>query len=190
MVDELLVELHLLSHQKKFQQNLLFSIGIKEVFSRFTIGYKPTEHLPLLFDSLCKSSGFEPSKIKVQASKHTTHESAKNIDDLKILLVDSNNHSQANTYYCRLMAVGVYELVMKTQTTENKDEALKESIVISKSIGLPVERVEKDLKVYSSNIERISQAIELIRETSLTEKKKKEGSNPKKEEDSPLKGDK
>ena len=41
LADELLVELHLLSHQKSFQTNALFAIGLTTVFNTFSAGYKP-----------------------------------------------------------------------------------------------------------------------------------------------------
>ena len=36
LADELLVELHLLSHQKDFQINPIFSTGLKKIFEEFT----------------------------------------------------------------------------------------------------------------------------------------------------------
>ena len=41
IADELLVELHLLSHQAAFQTNNLFAVGLTTVFERFTQGYRP-----------------------------------------------------------------------------------------------------------------------------------------------------
>ena len=63
LADELLVELHLLSHQKNFKKNSIFSTGLKEVFSKFTSGYKPSEHVTKLFDAICNCNGFNPTEI-------------------------------------------------------------------------------------------------------------------------------
>ena len=41
LVDELLVELHLLSHQKGFHADQLFAVGLTQVFDSFSSGYKP-----------------------------------------------------------------------------------------------------------------------------------------------------
>ena len=49
IADELLVELHLLSHQDSFQAGQLFSVGLVTVFTRFTKGYRPEEHRDDLF---------------------------------------------------------------------------------------------------------------------------------------------
>ena len=41
-------------------------------------------------------------------------------------------------------------------------------------LGLPAERVEKDLTVFSSNSERMEQAVELMQETLAADRRKKE----------------
>ena len=38
LADELLVELHLLSHQESFKNTIIFSTGLKEIFNTFTKG--------------------------------------------------------------------------------------------------------------------------------------------------------
>ncbi|MFM2159151.1 MAG: hypothetical protein RLZZ124_1625, partial [Cyanobacteriota bacterium] len=48
LVDELLVELHLLSHQQGFQADGLFAVGLTQVFDSFSNGYRPdTQREPL-----------------------------------------------------------------------------------------------------------------------------------------------
>ena len=56
--------------QNEFIQDDLFCVGLTETFKELTKGYKPEEHLVLLFESLCNSSNFESKKIK-EASKKT-----------------------------------------------------------------------------------------------------------------------
>ena len=63
LADELLVELHLLSHQKNFKSSPIFATGLKEIFNKFTSGYKPTEHINELFNAICNCNGFNPSEI-------------------------------------------------------------------------------------------------------------------------------
>ena len=63
LADELLVELHLLSHQKNFKEDSIFAIGLKEIFITFTNGYKPSEHIDKLFEAICNCNGFDPTAI-------------------------------------------------------------------------------------------------------------------------------
>ena len=61
--DELLVELHLLSHQKQFKADALFAVGLRQVFNAFTRGYRPEEHLAPLFAALCSCNGFDAKAL-------------------------------------------------------------------------------------------------------------------------------
>jgi len=75
IVDEMLVELNLLNHQNEFIQDDLFCVGLTETFKELTKGYKPNTHLDLLFESLCNSSNFEPSKPRTcEPSRYKTFE--------------------------------------------------------------------------------------------------------------------
>ena len=47
-------------------------------------------------------------------------------------------------------------------------------LICRQNPGLPAERVEKDLTVFSSNCERMEQAVELMQETLAAERRKKE----------------
>ena len=64
VADELLVELHLLSHQKEFNADILFAIGLTNAFDTFTKGYKPENHLNILFDALCQCNGLDAIAIR------------------------------------------------------------------------------------------------------------------------------
>ena len=72
------------------------------------------------------------------------------------------------------MAVGLLA-VLETTSSETDASALRQQAVdLSSELGLPAERVEKDLTVFSSNCERMEQAVELMQETLAAERRKKE----------------
>ncbi len=173
VIDELVVELNLISNQKDFQQNALFSIGLNEVFTTLTQGYQPVEHLPTLFDALCRSTSFDSVRVKSQVQKIQIENKPKTIDDIKTLLNGESKQINSVKHYSRLMAIGLYQLVMETELFPERQMVINESLKLSEGIGLPYSRVEKDLSLYNSTIERFEQAIELMKETALTEKKKR-----------------
>jgi hypothetical protein len=75
------------------------------------------------------------------------------------------------------MAVGLMSLLKATaaDATGLETEAiLNQSKELAESLGLPCDRVEKDLTLFSSNSERMDQAVELVNETIAAEKRKKE----------------
>ena len=66
LVDELLVELHLLSHQRGFQADPLFALGLVQVFDTGTRGYRPPEQRDPLFHSLCSACGMDAVALRAQ----------------------------------------------------------------------------------------------------------------------------
>ncbi len=172
IVDEMLVELNLLNHQNEFVQDHLFCVGLIETFKELTRGYKPEEHLGLLFDSLCNSSNFEPTKIKEISKKALEDYKGKSLDQISILLKEKSND---NLYSSRILNLGIYLILayaidFKEIKDSEKDKAI--SNIIS-NLNLSVEKAEKDIGIYKSSIMKMQQAKELIEETKMKDKKEK-----------------
>lgn len=175
IADELLVELHLLSHQQSFQAGHLFSVGLVTVFDRFTQGYRPAEHRNDLMAALCSSNGFDAGQLRKDSDVCIKAASEQTNDDFDSWVQDFSLPEQA--HYSRLMAVGLLALLEASQGELKGDDsaALRQRAVeISKTIGMPSDRVEKDLSVFASSSERMEQAVELMEETLAAEKRKKE----------------
>ena len=164
LADELLVELHLLSHQKNFKKDSIFSTGLKEVFTKFTNGYKPNEHISKLFDAICNCNGFDPAEINNSSEQLASKAKSFTKEDLNSFLSKMNNDKKDYTYYSRINAIGLYKLVSEMPLFKDvKEEDInKEIIDISKSLGYEYSRVEKDISMYKSNIEKMRQALEII----------------------------
>ena len=164
LVDELLVELHLLSHQKNFKEDSIFATGFKEIFCTFTNGYKPTEHITRLFDAICNCNGFNPTEISISSEQLVSKAKSFTKEDLNAFLSELNNKEKGNKYYSRINAIGIYKLVSEMPLfKEVKEEDLNKAINdISKSLGYQYSRVEKDISMYKSNIEKMKQALEII----------------------------
>ena len=187
VTDELLVELHLLSHQKCFKVNPIFALGLTEVFDSFTRGYRPTEHLQELFDALCRSNGFDPMAIRNQSKKAEETFKSKSIIEIEKWLNNKKEGKQESSekeleellnsgkYYTRLIAIGHTSLISKIQEDSKNEEKTKEIVKeISSSLGYSSSRVERDISQYSHNLEKVTQALELIKESIERERKKKE----------------
>jgi len=175
IADELLVELHLLSHQDAFKAGQLFSVGLVTVFDRFTQGYRPAEHRSGLMDAICSSNGFDAGQLIKDAAACTKAASEQSGDTFNSWVQDFRLPDQA--HYSRLMAVGLLTLLEASHGELKGDdgaELRKRAVEIAKEIGLPGERVDKDLGVFASNSERMEQAVELMEETLAAERRKKE----------------
>ena len=164
LADELLVELHLLSHQKNFINNSIFAIGLKEIFTKFTNGYKPDNHISLLFNAICNCNGFNPNEINELSEQLINNASSYTKNEFNDFLTKTKNENKDMTYYSRINAIGIYKLVSKLPFfKETNDEELNKEIThISELLGYKYSRVEKDISIYKSNIDKMKQALEII----------------------------
>ena len=164
LADELLVELHLLSHQKNFKHDAIFATGLNEIFSKFTNGYKPEEHIGKLFDAICNCNGFNPTEIKTSSKQLINKAKEFTKEDLINFLSTKENENKENNYYSRINAIGIYKLITEIPDFKDvKEEDLNKEITnISNSLGYQYSRVEKDISMYKSNIEKMKQALEII----------------------------
>ena len=164
LADELLVELHLLSHQKNFKNNSIFATGLIEIFTKFTNGYKPNDHISKLFNAICNSNGFDPIEINRLSEQLIIKANSITKEDLNKFLEQLKNESEEKTYYSRINAIGIYKLVSELSYSKSlKLEDLTNEITnISELLGYKYSRVEKDISMYKSNIEKMKQALEII----------------------------
>ncbi len=187
IIDELLVELHLLYHQKDFKVDYLFAVGLKTVFNSFTKGYKPENHLEELFSSICTSTGIEQKVVERLSEEALAIAAAHTIQELKdFISQNSVNGSESlqrlftqtkseSFYYSRLVGIGLFKLVNTAKSIDISSEAKPQEIAleISEHIGLKAVRVEKDITLYINSLEKITQAFELKKEAAIREQKKR-----------------
>ena len=171
IVDEMLVELNLLSHQNEFTQDYLFCIGLTETFKELMKGYKPEKHLDLLFESLCSSTNFEAMEIKEISKKSQKEFKDKKSKDILELLIEKNN---SKIYPSRILNLGVYVLISNSEDQKEINESEKNKIIsdVFEKLSLPFNKAEKDIGIYKSSISKMEQAKELIEELRIKDKKK------------------
>ena len=186
--DELLVELHLLSHQTHFRINALFAVGLCQVFQAFTKGYRPETQLDPLFAALCSCNGFDGDEIKALAQGSSKAVKGHTVDDVQAWLKSKGKGAPEplasglsevtgdEFHYSRLVAVGLFTLLSEAQGNKSDDpEELSKTVhAIGEEIGLSRPRLEKDLGLYRSNLEKMVQAVELMEETLAAERRKRE----------------
>ena len=172
IVDEMLVELNLLNHQNEFIQDDFFCFGLTETFKELMKGYKPEEHLVLLFDSLCNSTNFESKKIKEISEKTQEEFKEKSLKEISLLLKEK---TRDNLYSSRVLNLGIYLIIANaTDFKSIKDtEKNKEILDIIKELNLSVNKAEKDIGIYRSSLLKMEQAKELLQEARIKDKKEK-----------------
>ena len=177
IADELLVELHLLSHQLQFRSTPLFAVGLRTVFSAFTSGYRPEEHPELMFSAICSSNGFNADELRLEAQKTLDQAGHQDSDSLTEWL--AQYQMSEGDHYSRLMAVGllavVEEVVRKASSESSKDmDARTQATQQAEALKLSSSRVEKDINLFLSSRERMNQAVELMEETLASDRRKRD----------------
>ena len=171
IVDEMLVELNLLNHQNEFTQDYLFCVGLTETFKELMNGYKPEKHLDLLFESLCSSTNFQAKGINEISQKSQKEFKDKSSGDIMKLLKEKSN---SQLYPSRILNLGMYIIISKSQDLKGKNESDKIKILsdIFDNLNLSINKAEKDIGIYKSSISKMEQAKELIEELKIKDKKK------------------
>ncbi|APD48898.1 photosystem II biogenesis protein Psp29 [Synechococcus sp. CS-602] len=188
LVDELLVELHLLSRQKGFARDALFATGLTQVFDSFAKGYRPESQQEPLFVALCASAGFDAAEFRREreaavqmVGKHSLEEvrgwlSAQGEGAPEPIAGVLEQVKRPDFHYSRLFAVGLLSLLQQAQGAGSLEpQALQASAhEISATMGLLKERVDKDLSLYAGNLEKMAQAVELMEETVAADRRRRQ----------------
>jgi photosystem II biogenesis protein Psp29 len=188
MVDELLVELHLLSRQRGFRPDPLFATGLVQVFDSFSKGYRPEGQREELFQALCASSGFDASGLRQQQQQALQALGHHSVDEVRQWLERQGEGAppplaealssirREDFHYSRLMAVGLLTLLEQAQGADGLDpQTLRQAAHdIGAAMGLLRERLDKDLSLYAGNLEKMAQAVELMEETVAAERRRRE----------------
>ena len=188
MVDELLVELHLLSRQAGFRSDALFACGLIQVFDSFARGYRPEAQRDPLLQALCSASGFDANNLRQQRDGAMAAMGSHSVDQVKQWIEQAGEGApepvaaalagirRPDFHYSRLMAVGLLSLLEQAQGADAMDASALRSYAhdLGSAMGLLRERLDKDLSLYATNLEKMAQAVELMEETVAAERRKRE----------------
>ena len=188
VVDELLVEVHLLKVNQTFVYDSIFALGLVTTFDRFTVGYKPETDRFAIFHALCSALQFDSDRLRQEAT--TLSDLAVNSpSEVKKLLTspDFDNPleplsgqlrtiaTKENFKYSRLLAVGLYALLEISDPEASGDNAKREELLklVGESLKLGSDRLIKDIDLYRSNLDKIEQARQMIADMVEAERKKR-----------------
>ncbi|ANV91828.1 photosystem II biogenesis protein Psp29 [Picosynechococcus sp. PCC 8807] len=190
VVEELLVEMHLLSVNADFRYDPFYALGVVTSFERFMQGYRPEADKVSIFQSMCQAIGGDANRYKedamalVELAKHCSGtqliecfrqdmppEGAQELWE-KIEAIAKNDHFK----YSRLFAIGVYTFLGESEPqlledTEKRDEMLT---TVTAGLNLPEEKMKKDLDLYRSNLEKMNQVLEVLEDALAVERQRRE----------------
>ncbi len=189
VVEELLVEVHLLRVNEDFRYDPVFALGVVTTFDRFMDGYEPAADRSSIFAALCKAQDADPAQYRHDAerlSEFAQSQSADSLvdwiqtaavsgsDDLAAALQTIAQNSRFK--YSRLFGVGLFTMLELADAALIKDEARLEATLtqICDALNLPQAKLNKDLELYASNLEKMAQAKQAMDDILQAERKRRE----------------
>ncbi len=189
VVEELMVEMHLLSVNADFKYDPIYALGVVTTFDRFMQGYKPDEDKESIYNALIKSIEEDPQKYRQDAQR--LEELAKSIpakdlvtnlsqkrlgndSDLQAILESIANNPSFK--YSRLFAIGLYTLLESSDPEMVKDEKLRNEALknIASGLNLSSDKLSKDLDLYRSNLDKMAQAAIVMADMIAADRKRRE----------------
>jgi photosystem II biogenesis protein Psp29 len=190
VVEELMVEMHLLSVNADFKYDPIYALGVVTAFERFMQGYQPERDKEPIFNAICQAVEDDPQRFQQDAQRLRNlfnNLSAKELldwlsgkthlegaDDLQAQ-IQAIAHNP-NFKYSRLFAIGVFSLLEVADAETVKDEKLRVEALkqISAILHVSEDKLNKDLELYRSNLEKIEQALITMADMLSAERKKRQ----------------
>ncbi|MEM9541998.1 MAG: photosystem II biogenesis protein Psp29 [Cyanobacteria bacterium P01_E01_bin.42] len=190
VVEEVMVEMHLLSVNVNFQYDPIYGLGVVTAFDRFMAGYQPERDKVSIFNGLCLAIGEEPQKYRDDAMALSALAQRLSVEQLvswNSALVSLEEGERlyetlksiafaANFKYSRLFAIGLYALLEAADRAVVMEEERREKVLaeIGNSLHLPVEKMQKDLEIYQGNLEKMEQAKQVLDDVLKTDRQKRQ----------------
>lgn len=189
-VEELLVEMHLLSVNADFKDDPIYALGVVTSFERFMQGYRPEEDKRSIFRALCQSVGGNPEQYRQAAENLLALGKGLSLPDLLAKMSSATPGREADRLletlqeiaqrksfkYSRLFGIGLYTILTEADPDLVKDEQKRQDCLqqISEVLHLPPEKLLKDLDLYRSNVDKVEQLLAVLDEALQAERKRQE----------------
>ncbi|HHP7243311.1 MAG TPA: photosystem II biogenesis protein Psp29 [Elainellaceae cyanobacterium] len=189
VVEELMVEMHLLSVNVDFRYDPIYALGVTTTFDRFMKGYRPEHDRDSIFNALCRAIEHDPQQyrhdvehVKAEASALTVDEFMSKVENLGdsdpqgLFVILKGIQDNSSFKYSRLFSIGLYSLLEIIDADVVNDEARRDDALakVCSAIQISAEKVQKDLELYRSNLEKISQAQAVLEDVLKADRKKRQ----------------
>lgn len=189
VIEELMVEMHLLSVSTDFVYDALYALGIVTTFERFMDGYRPEGDRDEIFTVLCQSIESSAEQYRNDAQQMLNLAEGISLENLKEGIANLETASSEGIFglfkaiaqldrfkYSRAFGIGLYTVIEKIDPEFVKDKNklmpfLKE---FSESTSVSFDKLQKDVELYRSNLDKMTQAKAIMADMLEVERKKRE----------------
>jgi len=190
VVEELMVEMHLLAVNADFHYDPIYAFGVVTSFNKFMQGYRPEPDKAAIFKALCQAVESNADKYQQDAARLESlaqRLSGKELiawlsveapesagDDLYIAIANISKNQSFK--YSRLFAIGLFTVLDLADPDLVKDEKQRQQSFqpICTALNLPAEKLHKDLELYLGNLEKMVQVRAMVEDTIQADRKKRE----------------
>lgn len=185
-----MVEMHLLSVNVDYRYDPIYALGVVTSFDRFMQGYRPDQDKTAIFDGICRALQDDPDRYRHDAGRLREFASQKSAKDLIAWLEQAATSYGGDEWqeqvkaiannpkfkYSRLFAIGLFSLFEIADASAVKDQAQAEELLkqACTALRLPQDKLQKDLELYRSNLEKMAQAQAVMADLLEAERKKRE----------------
>jgi photosystem II biogenesis protein Psp29 len=176
VVEELLVEMHLLSVNVDFRYDPIYALGVVSAYQQLLQGYRPEADKEAIFTALCQAVGGNAATYRQDAQQLLQTAQGSSLTALLSREVFQSVRQAPKFKYSRLFGIGLYTLLLEIDGEIAKDKDKREAALreIAQSLPLPPEKLQKDLELYRSNLEKLAQLLGVIEEALTADRKKRE----------------
>jgi photosystem II biogenesis protein Psp29 len=191
VVEELLVEMHLLSVNAGFVYDPIYALGVVSSFDKFMADYRPEADKASIFAALCQCINSTTDKYRQDAAaiQAAAAQLQGNEDVLgKVVELASGQGGDAlaqtlqligrnpNFKYSRLFGIGLFDLLNEVAADKFADAASRTDTIgkISTVLNLPADKLGKDLDSYRSSLTKLVQMQAAMADIIEADRKKRE----------------
>lgn len=181
--------MHLLRVNETFRDDPFFALGVVTSFERFMQGYQPEQDKAGIFRAVCQAQQVDPEQYQREANRLLQVAAERSPEDLINWVEQAAEHGgddlQAQVQsiahndqfkYSRLFAIGVYSCLERADAELVKDETqLTEKLhQLCAAMNLPEVKLQRDLELYRSNLEKMAQARKTLEDIMEAERKRRQ----------------
>jgi photosystem II biogenesis protein Psp29 len=189
VVDELLVEMHLLHVNVDFVYDPIYALGVVTTFDRFMQGYQPEADRESIFRAICQAIGSSAEQYRQDAEWAKGTVTGKSLEEFKGLFENLEGGDQEGLRgtlgaiatrpsfkYNRPFGIGLYTLVEAVDPEVLKEAEPRNELLafLSERLKISADKLQKDLDLYRSNLEKFAQAQAVMQDILAADRKKRE----------------
>ena len=189
VVEELMVEAHLLLVNAEFNYDAVYALGVVSTYDRFMTGYEPAADKEAIYMAIVEAVQGDPAQYRKDAEELLAAAKAiSDIDGFESAVNDAKTSAGSDALrgnfhkvisnpkfkYSRLFAIGLYNIIEAIDAEALKDKEKRDGLMdeVAESFGLNPDLLKKDIELYRSNLEKMAQAQEVMKDMIEAEKKK------------------